>query len=322
MNTKILALVPVLLIANMVLAVDLIVGQNIDVGDVSVWDDGNKLYVNYQTDDEWCLLETHLAVDEIPQTKSGGVKVGKFEYVEEHECVFDYMYEIDIDSEWENPVDIAAHTVVGKVTGYVPLDFELPDSVSMKVLYPAPQSYFEAVIWNSNIDGNYESWCVDTDKSIFDDVEHFAYVYSSYESLPAGLIEYPENLDLVNWIINQDYVGKISGCCGLYTYGDVQRATWSLIEDQQSTAGLGLWNQNRVDEILTAVYVNGEGFIPECKQDIVVILQPFLNDVEVQTVTIQLPLPCKPVYSFDETAWGDGTSFSKSWATYFTYEFA
>ena len=322
MDRKILTLVPILLIANMVLAVDLIAGQHIDVGDVSVWDDGSKMYVNYQTDDTWCLIETHLAVDEIPQTKSGAVKVGKFQYSEEHECVFDYTYEVDIESGWVDNVDIAAHAVVGKVTGYVPLNFELPNSVSMKVLYPAAQSYFKAVVWNSVIDGNYDSWCVDTDKSIYDNMEHFAYVYSSYEPLPVGLIEYQENLDLVNWILNQDYVGKISDCCGLYTYGDVQGVIWSLIEDQQSTAGIGPWNQERVDEILSAANANGEGFVPGCNQNIVVILQPFLDDVEVQTVVIQLPVPCKPVYSFDETAWGDGTPFSKSWATYFTYEFS
>ena len=39
------------------------------------------------------------------------------------------------------------------------------------------------------------------------------------------------NFDLVNWIINQDYVGKPAGAARHYTYGDVQRAIWELIEE-------------------------------------------------------------------------------------------
>ena len=84
--------------------------------------------------------------------------------------------------------------------------------------------------------GVYEGWCIDTDRLISDNTNYTAKVYSSYEPLPAGLVEHPENLDLVNWIINQNYVGKpAGGSLGNYTYGDVQLAIWTLIEDQVST---------------------------------------------------------------------------------------
>ncbi|MDH4137951.1 MAG: hypothetical protein OEW09_14715, partial [Anaerolineae bacterium] len=43
--------------------VDLIAGQNYDVGDVVVWGDGQTLYVKYVISVEGCLLaETHLAI--------------------------------------------------------------------------------------------------------------------------------------------------------------------------------------------------------------------------------------------------------------------
>ena len=55
------------------------------VGIVSVWNDGDNLYVTYIT---WVgMHETHLAVveafEDIPQTKSGNPKVGRFPYKHE-----------------------------------------------------------------------------------------------------------------------------------------------------------------------------------------------------------------------------------------------
>ena len=150
-----------------------------------------------------------------------------------------------------------------------------------------------------------------------------ANVYSSYETLPAGTVEYPENLDLVNYIINQEYADTASNCDGtLYTYGDVQKAIWTLIEDDYSTeAGLGSWNQCRVDEILGDARANGEDFVPDCGDVVAVILVPVnSNQLIIAKVTFgEVPVAeCKP--GVTETAWGDGTPFpGKNWATYFEY---
>jgi hypothetical protein len=65
---------------------DLIAGQEIDVGNVSVWNDATNLYVEFGTTDNWHLNETHLAVGtsvgDIPQ-KNGNPIPGKFEYKNE-----------------------------------------------------------------------------------------------------------------------------------------------------------------------------------------------------------------------------------------------
>ena len=62
--------------------IDLMAGQNIDAGDVTVWGDGTNLYVKYQTSDGWLLTETHLQVAAslagIPQTKNGNPIPGQF----------------------------------------------------------------------------------------------------------------------------------------------------------------------------------------------------------------------------------------------------
>jgi hypothetical protein len=83
--------------------IDLIAGQNITVGTVSVWNDCDELHVTYEiTKEGWCLTETHLAVaqvgvydspssDDIPQTKKGNPIPGQFPY----QCCYD-----EVDEQW------------------------------------------------------------------------------------------------------------------------------------------------------------------------------------------------------------------------------
>ena len=58
---------------------------------------------------------------------------------------------------------------------------------------------------------------------------------------------------------------RCAGSLGNYTYGDVQRAIWALIDDNLShTNGLGDYNQTRVNQIVAAAIANGEGYVPPC----------------------------------------------------------
>lgn len=167
----------------------------------------------------------------------------------------------------------------------------LPAQVTMKVDYPenGDPAYFEVVTITGApaLNGTYEGWCIDQDHTIAQNTNYTANVFSSYETLPAGLVEHPENFDLVNWIINQDYVYKpAGGTLGNYTYGDVQRAIWELIDDTPfSTSGLGSWNQTRVNQIKAAAIANGEGFEPTCGDFVAVVLQPVSGTI-IQAITI------------------------------------
>jgi len=64
--------------------VTLYAGQNTPVGTVTVTNDAENLTVTFATDPDWFIMETHLAVatsfGDIPQTKKGNPKVGKFPY--------------------------------------------------------------------------------------------------------------------------------------------------------------------------------------------------------------------------------------------------
>jgi hypothetical protein len=94
----------------------------IDVGDVSIWNDEDYLYVKYETTDDWYLTETHLAVattlSGIPQTKTGNPIPGKFAYSTCHSPpVTEYVYQIPQTWNDGDTLSIAAHAKVVKLIG-------------------------------------------------------------------------------------------------------------------------------------------------------------------------------------------------------------
>ncbi|NEO53300.1 MAG: Cys-Gln thioester bond-forming surface protein, partial [Okeania sp. SIO3B5] len=145
-------------------------------------------------------------------------------------------------------------------------------------------SYFDVdITGNSLLAGQHDAYCIDTDRFIEDSGTLTAKVYSTYETLPDGLIgdqstlpgapagfgniEKPENFDLLNWILNQCFIGKElfdsnNNSLGTITYGDIQRAIWELIDDENSTQNLGPFDQDRADRIQELAEANGENFVP------------------------------------------------------------
>ena len=301
-----------------------------DIGDVSVWNDGFNLYVEYVvTDEAWCLTKTHFEIatspEDIPQKKGNPIP-GQFSYASEHDCVAGVTYTIPISWDPETELLIASHGVA-QTGGTNGLGATLPDQVTINITFPGlgfgDPSYFDVTVSGGTIlDGMYDSYCVDTDNGYI--IDTTADVYSSYEPLLPGLIEKPENLDLVNWIINQAFVGQVSGCGGNYTWGDVQWAIWQLLEDDPpaSHSSLGDWSLCRAQEILNASLTNGEGFVPGCGEFMGVILVPInLNNWQPQLVIIWVEVPCVE----SETAWGGDYFWTplefpgKNWAIYFAY---
>ena len=97
--------------------IPLIAGQTMDAGTVTVYNDGEFLYVTYETTGDWHMTETHLHVAcdpaDIPQTKKGNPIPGQFDYSETHDPgVESYEVKIDLDDLQCSDVYIAAHAVV------------------------------------------------------------------------------------------------------------------------------------------------------------------------------------------------------------------
>ena len=113
-------------------SVRLLAGQHIDVGTVTVENDGVELCVRYETSGDWTLVETHLDIrvtpGDIPQTKQGNPKVGKFAYKHERlggVTVDEYCFLLD-DLGYTAGTDlfIAAHAVVERVVDGSPVQGE------------------------------------------------------------------------------------------------------------------------------------------------------------------------------------------------------
>lgn len=101
---------------------ELIAGQNIDAGYISVTNDADNLTITITTQDGWSLSETHVSVqdseDDIPQNKKGNPIPGHFEYSETHDPnVESYEIIIPLDDLPDNygSLTIAVHAVVQQV---------------------------------------------------------------------------------------------------------------------------------------------------------------------------------------------------------------
>ncbi|MFW9770209.1 MAG: hypothetical protein ACFFF9_14050 [Candidatus Thorarchaeota archaeon] len=169
-----------------------------------------------------------------------------------HYIVQDYICAVVLQPVDGNQI-VIAQTLLSDLGG-----LDLSGQVFIKVTYPIAggNAYFPTLYIDVNgdeiSDYTFEGWCVDTGHVIYQNTWYEVNVYTCGDDL-TGVVDMPENKHLVDYILSQDYVGKPSECDGDFTYGDVQRAIWTVIDDTLSTSGLGSWSQCRVDEILTDV---------------------------------------------------------------------
>ncbi len=292
----------------------------------------------------------------IPHTRNGNPIPGQFEYNIPVNAPYqsDYLIPVEFDAVG------AIHVSVKEYAGVEGFTYWLPNNqVTLRIVdYPSAgdPTYFKLQVMGGGFistydmgygPGVYEGWCIDTDHTINLNQDYPAYLFSSYESLPSwivgpGLIEYPENLDKVNYLVNAFHTGqlvqpmeanctaRINPVTGLpyppeaLTYSDIQKAIWSFIENTPSSAGIGAWSQYRVNAIVCAANAYGEGFVPDCTQKVVFLVVPAGQTLTVQVVVGQpvigeLPVPCEGASG---TAWGDGKLGAQfpganQWGTWF-----
>ncbi len=307
-----------------ILTTDLMAGKYTKVGVVTVFtEEDGDLTVTYEiTESGWVITETHLYVNEV--LYEGPVKIGEFEPgLQEFNpgVMFVEYNNIDFDG---STVYILAHAVVQGGGGGHPVNPVLPAEADVTYDLGVPDCYVWAYISNGGIldsEDPYEGWCIDLEMGMDGAIDPYhVKPISSYspEFFDLDLIEIEDNMDLVNWILNQDFVGKVAGDGLLFTSGDVQVSIWNLIDGVSSTySGTGPWTQNHVDEIIAAAIPN-DGFSPVCGQVFAIALVPFDGEVIPSAQVIIIPYP---VYCYgEETAWGAGLDVGDaSWAMYFTY---
>ena len=93
--------------------VNLIAGQNMIIGTVSVTSDGETVTVVYETDGNWTLELTHLWIGncgDLPTNNPGNPIIGQFPYSESHPGATTYTYEIAVSTLPEDvQICVAAH---------------------------------------------------------------------------------------------------------------------------------------------------------------------------------------------------------------------
>ena len=310
---------------NGIAETDLIAGQNINVGTVTVDIGTDYITVTYETNPGWIITETHLHIAGelagIPVNNPGNPMVGHFKYGSDDLFTNEFKVEINKDDipipyDWDGCYYVAAHAVVeGVISEERALNVEaffasLSETCSLKVDGPVPggSAYFPKVyISDANFAGEYPGWCIETQVQINPGTLYEATVHNGYDM---------DGFDKVNWLINQDMVGKVSPGDGEdYTYGDVQTAIWELLGLELPPLGGTIIHgalQERVDELVELANEFGEGFVPRCGDRIAIVLKP----EGAQNLIIEFPVPC--TYG-EETAWGDGCRFVDrgNWAMYF-----
>ena len=94
----------------------LMAGQSTNVGSVTVWNDLQNVYVNYQTTGSYLLKKTHLyvgACNSIPVNNPGNPMIGHFPYKNDHGTgVASFLVVIPRSSLPEGCLCVAAHAEV------------------------------------------------------------------------------------------------------------------------------------------------------------------------------------------------------------------
>ena len=309
----------------------LFAGQTMDVGNVHIWNADGLLYVEYSLDgdpEDVRFAETHLYVGEYeacPLNNSENPKIGHFPYA--GEVTYEIPY-ANLNADEDGNFIVAAHAVVEFYTG-TPMSWDefaatIPTTAKYFMVPPAggPPPTNEAYFWYATIgsetcgnfmdewDGEYAGWCIDALASIMPNTCYESYLYSSYP--PYGpevlaMIEAPENLDNVNWLINQNFFGVDPG----YTMGDIQVAIWELLNPLTGPLviggdpdNVGEWTEAYAQALVDMALVDGEGFSPNCSGDLIgVIVDPA---GEIQPALIFVPFECE--WS-DQTAWMQGNQY-------------
>jgi hypothetical protein len=300
---------------------DLLAGQEIDVGDVLVWNDADNLYVKFVIGEgaDWCITETHLHVamslDAIPQ-KNGNPIPGQFEYKDEQDCVSEFQYVIPLTWDVDTELYIAAHAVVlSPIEGCSETVWQIGDVEVVNATTGWLENYADEFNWGDPAGPTTPGPNLGQEKPAF--TNPFIVDTTPVEEFP------------FNSNTNQNYATDFDvQWNGALPFGGELTLSWS--PGQSAT-------EKKVvsDGFPTATFTEegtpspGEGWFldiyPLVENSLVVDPLPSgTHTINFQHTQgdgtywdwIQLMKPCEQ----EETAWGDGTGFpGKNWATYFNY---
>jgi hypothetical protein len=288
----------------------LIAGQNIDVGRVDLTWRSDELHVNYIIESPgWKIKEVHfgtyhregdLPIHAIPGQmlygREGLDHTGwSFTIDREHICPHQKVFDPKCDSCdcW-----FAAHAVVerdcpkGKGI-YRPGNYAT--SARVKVNRQGRSSYFNLQIEGDGINAVVNNgWCLDARKDVPEGIWMDAGVIYEWDELET-IVDNPENMPYIQWIAEQNFVGRTSRCGAIVNRDHVQNAIWNLAHDR----GVGCVARSLVNEARRSVRSKDiERSCWEMAADFVI--QPCIHRCEVEgdAASCYCDPVWQPIYSY------------------------
>jgi cell division septation protein DedD len=208
-------------------------------------------------DTTWELREVHFMWDDEPITEKpapGQMQFGA-EDLSGHYYKFDIPRSYLCNCDGEHKTDcgcdcyFAAHAVVRKggcpeespVKTIYYDDVELPEEVDFRVwLGNASQGLFRLQARNDETSAlnwdSYSAFCLDKQARNYSGFWYRGRVISDWDELE-GVVDHPENMDLVEWIIRQRFRDTGYFCDTNITLHHIQNAIWHLIDDPKIGIG-------------------------------------------------------------------------------------
>lgn len=313
---------------------DLMAGSK-KVGQLTVSIQNDTVLVDYETDANVFVKEIryHIAttLNDIPQ-EAGVPQPALFDFDEDvRKIVLSYITGV---SNYKGTLYVAAFARVAYQ------DEPEKDLVKLDVTRThklTDVSYFKATLTypETNFCCDFQGYCLQGDQKMDETKQHEVRMLSSFATnttLLDSVVDKQENLDLVNWIVNQER-SRWPRKNGEDANGaDIQMAIWKLVEGTGNPTGTYItdkFDSVTVADIVHDALTKGQGFKPACGQKKITILhkgpirkKSARNDYNTgnyanpffQVMGIVEPVACSD--NSDE-CWAKGTSFNDDQAGMF-----
>ncbi len=248
-----------------------------DIGTLSIALLRDSLFLTYSLDDDIIIsdLKFHVAVSkESLPTVNGALDPESFSFTEKNFSM--PLARVTGSSKYKGALFFSFFCKVFYVQS-VSEDEEV--SVKIERTHELEAlSYFKANVSTEDTNEEFLAYCLQGDQSIDTSYVHEVKRLSSLSknsSMLSATVDAPENLILVNWILNQD-AEKWTRTDGKPSNGaDRQMAIWELIEKTGNPTGAnisGKFDPATVEKIVADALANGSEFKPRCGSKILRVL--------------------------------------------------
>ena len=263
---------------------ELVAGRNLVIGEVCIdyLESTHKIQVTYNiTEPGWTITKTHIAIVRnplfFPRKWFLRPWLNHFPYKGTHDHVTSVQYIIDVPN-YTNHVYLAIHAKVEGVcnSGDPVLTPDLPNTDDLDPTWmpsspDADQYLIQGTFTNLGI---YYGWSIDNSRFLNSGASRVVQFISSYdENIPecSSFIENPQNLNLVNWIINHREPN--------WDRRTIQAAIWKLLNPSGTTGNWYDPNASNYMEhdvqlretIINLAYQNGEDYEPGCGDKVLIL---------------------------------------------------